>query len=364
MRTVLMTADAVGGIWTYALELAAALAPHGIQVHLAIMGAPLTAAQRDQIAQLPTVTLHESTFKLEWMENPWDDVARAGEWLLQLEQSIAPDVVHLNGYVHASLQWRSPVLVVGHSCVLSWWRAVRGCEAPGTWSQYAAKVGAGIHSAAQVVAPSQAMLDALQRHYGFIGNSCAIPNGRDASRFSIGEKQPYVLAAGRLWDEAKNIAALDAVAKNVSWPVLVAGESNRQTRFQSLVQLGTLTENALASYMSHAAIYALPARYEPFGLSVLEAALSGCALVLGDIESLRENWDGAALFVAPDDPLQLERALQLLIDRPVKRRALAAAAHSRAQHFTPAQMAELYLNQYERLSAPVAIHSIAAETQP
>ncbi len=33
----------------------------------------------------------------------------------------------------------------------------------------------------------------------------------------------------------------------------------------------------------------LPARYEPFGLSVLEAALSGCALVLGDIPSLRES---------------------------------------------------------------------------
>jgi hypothetical protein len=45
----------------------------------------------------------------------------------------------------------------------------------------------------------------------------------------------------------------------------------------------------------------LPARYEPFGLSVLEAALSGCALVPGDIASLRGNWDGVAEFVCPDD---------------------------------------------------------------
>ena len=65
---------------------------------------------------------------------------------------------------------------------------------------------------------------------------------------------------------------------------------------------GRLTPPQMARVVSRApSIYALPARYEPFGLSVLEAALSGCALVLGDIPSLREIWDGAALFVDPDD---------------------------------------------------------------
>ena len=40
------------------------------------------------------------------------------------------------------------------------------------------------------------------------------------------------------------------------------------------------------------------ALYEPFGLAVLEAAQAGCALVLSDIPTFRELWDGAALFVA------------------------------------------------------------------
>ena len=65
--------------------------------------------------------------------------------------------------------------------------------------------------------------------------------------------------------------------------------------------LGKLSESELARHYARAAIYCLPARYEPFGLSVLEAALSGCALVLGDIPSLRENWTGAAEFAPPDD---------------------------------------------------------------
>ena len=57
------------------------------------------------------------------------------------------------------------------------------------------------------------------------------------------------------------------------------------------------------------AIYASPARYEPFGLGVLEAALSSCALVLGDSPTLREPWSDAALFVPPDDHDALLTAL-------------------------------------------------------
>ena len=38
-RRILMTADTIGGVWTYALEFARALGPHGIEVTLATMGA-------------------------------------------------------------------------------------------------------------------------------------------------------------------------------------------------------------------------------------------------------------------------------------------------------------------------------------
>src|SRR5690349_7949526 len=117
---ILMTTDTVGGVWTYALELARALAPHGVEVALATMGGPLSAAQRDELRPLRHVELFPSEFKLEWMEAPWADVAEAGEWLVWIERCVTPDVVHLNGYVHGALPWRAPSLVVGHSCVFSW----------------------------------------------------------------------------------------------------------------------------------------------------------------------------------------------------------------------------------------------------
>src|SRR3546814_4918927 len=72
----------------------------------------------------------------------------------------------------------------------------------------------------------------------------------------------------------------------------------------------------MAGWLGRATFFALPARYEPFGLAVLEAALSGCALVLGDIPTLRELWDGVAAFVPPGDIEALEDVLTQLIADP------------------------------------------------
>jgi glycosyltransferase involved in cell wall biosynthesis len=110
--------------------------------------------------------------------------------------------------------------------------------------------------------------------------------------------------------------------------------------------LGLLAARDLAHFYGRAAIYALPARYEPFGLSVLEAAMSGCALVLGDIPSLRENWTNAAIFVPPNDPEALEAALKQLISDSNLRGSLRTRARARARRFTPRRMANAYLATY------------------
>jgi len=353
-KRILMTTDTVGGVWTYSLDLAKALSAHGVEIALATMGARLSAHQRQQVLRLQNVEVYESAFKLEWMDDPWVDVARAGDWLLTIENETDPDVIHLNGYAHGVLPWREPHLVVGHSCVLSWWRAVKREAAPEEWREYATAVSRGLRAADLVVAPSWAMMAELQQHYGPLESTAVIPNGRDCSLYAPMPKRHYILAAGRLWDEAKNIAALDCAAANLGWPVCVAGDTahpnGAKYRPRHLKLLGALSESELASKLARAAIYALPARYEPFGLSILEAALSGCALVLGDIPSLRENWEAAAIFVGPEDTAALESALSGLTGNEHRRRRLAAKARERAVSFTPERMAAGYLRAYSRLA--------------
>jgi len=353
LKRILLTADAVGGVWTYALELSQLLQQQQIQIVLASMGGPLTALQRAAARRIPGLSLYESPFKLEWMEEPWSDLEHAGEWLLELADLTQPDVVHLNSYVHAALGWRQPILVVGHSCVLSWWEAVKGEPAPPAWQRYRSKVARGLHAADQVLAPTQAMLRALQRHYGGFARSRVVPNGRDPALFQPADKHPFIFAMGRLWDEAKNIGLLDMIAPSLTWPVYVAGEERHPTGghlgYRAVRALGHLSPARLAWWLRRAAIYALPARYEPFGLSVLEAGLAGCALVLGDIPSLRENWDGAALFVPPHDASALRTTLNVLSQDGSRLSELATLARTRALQFTPQQMLSGYLAAYREL---------------
>lgn len=350
---LLMTADTIGGVWDYSLELAGQLSHYGVGTVLATMGRLPTSDQRRAAAAVPGLILQESDFKLEWMPDAGDDPDRAGEWLLLLERRYAPDIIHLNGYFHIPLPWRAPVLAVAHSCVLSWWQAVRGDLLPPNWRPYADRVGTGLRQAAAVVAPTAALLRTLEGIYGDLPQAETIWNGRDPGKYTAAEKGKFIFCAGRLWDEAKNLETLAAVSSEVEWTVIAAGDwrhpDGTVSRPDGVECLGILSSGQMAAWLARAPIYALPARYEPFGLSVLEAALSGCALVLGDIPTLRELWNGAALFIPPDDREGLRAALSGLIRDPRLRSALGRAAQERAGRYSADRMGKAYLRLYRQL---------------
>ncbi|MFL5515615.1 MAG: glycosyltransferase family 4 protein [Gemmatimonadales bacterium] len=349
---VLLTADGAGGVWTYTMELARALQSEGVAPVIATLGPAPSADQRAEAAEIG-LPLHTRTCRLPWMEEPWADLEAAGGWLVELADRERAEVVHLSEPVLASLPWPAPTVAVGHSCVLSWWEAVLGEPAPASWGPYREAMRRGFAAAYAAVAPSHAMRCALRRHYD-VSDAQVVPNGRSPEQFPPGRKEPFVMTATRLWDEAKNAATLDAAAAGLAWPTYAAGDptppgGGEEACCRHLRLLGRLGSSAVADWLGRAAVFALPARYEPFGLSVLEAALAGCALVLGDIDSLRESWDGAAIFVRPDDAGMLRTAMTELIDDPALRHLLAMRARRRALLLSPRRMALTYLETYRRL---------------
>lgn len=362
-----MTADAVGGIWTYAMELAAGLSARGIEVVLATVGPEPTDEQKKYALSIPGLALEVSRYKLEWMEEPWHDVDRAGDWLIETAARHAVDLVHLNGYAHGALAWRCPVLIAGHSCVLSWWHAVHGVDAPREWDRYRRRVTAGLERADCLVTPTQAFMECLQRWYAPKCERRVIRNARSAAQFAAaGEaRQAIALACGRIWDQAKGLHLLDEIASDLPWPVYVAGDDTSPdgvSRSPASVRcVGRLDASQVAAWMKRATIFVHPARYEPFGLAVLEAALSGCAPVLADLPSLRELWSGAALFVNVDDPVELQRTLRSLMNDLARCRALGAAARARARQFAPTTMSGAYAHLYEEMLAKrAALHRVVA----
>lgn len=344
-----MTADTVGGVWTYALELCRALNDLDIQVHLATMGDRLSDSQWQSAHQIQNLEIIESDYALEWMDGPWEDVDKAGRWLMELEQYFQPDLIHLNNFAHGNLPWNAPALMVGHSCVLSWWLAVKGEEAPDEWNHYKKRVKSGLQQADYVVGVSSHLLEQLRNIYGPFPHSEVIYNARSADDFYPSEKENVIFSMGRLWDEAKNIYQLKKIANRLDWPVYVAGEGEAQSKSKNITFLGQLSETEVAKWLGKSRIYVMPARYEPFGLSVLEAALCNCALVLGDIPTLREVWKDAALYADPEDPEELQSQIQSLTQNNSQRISMADKARQRAGCYSPDQFAEQYLDVYQKL---------------
>ncbi len=342
----MLTADAVGGVWQYTASLAHALVQDGVSVMVATMGRRPSVSQRSELPA--AVELAESDFALEWTSDPWRDVDAAGVWLLSLARQFRPDVVHLNGYCHAGLPWGIPTLVVAHSCVLSWWRGVHGCEAPPEWNEYRRRVQAGLRACNQIAAPSAFMADEIAGIYGIERTDIAVLHNGSSVRARRQAKEPFCLAAGRLWDKAKNLSLLRAVADHIELPMYLAGDDSG-TAGAPLHSLGQLPHSELIDWMERARFLAHPARYEPFGLATLEAARARCCLLLADTASARELWDGAALFLNPHQPDSWIAAInRLSVDNDECER-LADAAYTRSFRYD----GRLFANRYRDLYSDI-----------
>jgi glycogen synthase len=313
-----------------------------VEVHVALLGR----GAASDFESLGAASCEIRNLRLEWMEDPWDDVDATGKWIEALRLRYEPDVIHMNTFAPV-LCSSMPVLLTIHSCVLTWWRAVHGDEAPTGWDCYRNLARRALDRADLLTVPTRALLAALRAVYGCLPRALVIPNGRQVLGDGGTARGRLVVSVGRLWDEAKNVELLLRAAPEIHGEVALIGAGGPDDRRAR--RLGALGETEVLSWLARAAVFAEPARYEPFGLAALEAALCGCALVLGDIPSLREVWAAAATYVSPDDPEALAAAVNGLLEDPTRRRLAAERARAAALGRTPSLMADGFLGAYSEL---------------
>lgn len=357
---ILMTVDAVTGVWQYALELARALRPHEVRITLAVMGPPPTPPQLVEASAVTNLDIVQAPGALEWTPGACSALEAAGNGLLELEQELSPDMVHLNHYAFAALPWGVPVLLTAHSECIGQWMAARPCNRerplPPELESYRAMVSEALRRADLVVSPTRTLANALCEFYGPLPHMPRIiPHARSPKPpLATQAKRDFVLAAaGRCWLPEKNFKTLDTAIASLAWPVFLAGatesEEGEGIALDHIDCLGTLSGPALGNWMGLASIFVHPCTYEPFGLSVLEAGQAGCALVLADLPSLREIWRDAAIYVNPQQPRAIAAALRRLIEDLPLRTRMGERARRQAMNFAPAVMAESYLEAYGHL---------------
>ena len=358
---ILVTADAVGGVWTYARELVSGLAGRGIRVTLVSFGEIPSPSQMDWMKALPNLDFYPTAFKLEWMRDTEDDLARSAEYLQKLVRELKPDLLHLNQFYYGALSCDVPRIVVAHSDVVSWWLAVHGEEPPASdWMRwYRSIVTRGLQCATVVIAPSHWMLEQISRHYVEPKSGSVIYNGRTPTLFHpYLKKDKLIVTVGRQWDRAKNAALL--LQQPMPAPICIIGcdrhpESKASAfsgnGFGSAVQFKPQQdEKQLSWLLAKSSIYAATSCYEPFGLAPVEAAFSGCAIVANDIPSFRELWDDAALFFHNNDSASLREMLsQLSSDRELRECFARLACERANQRFNATRMVDEYINLYGSL---------------
>src|SRR5438874_13029035 len=102
-------------------------------------------------------------------------------------------------------------------------------------------------------------------------------------------------------------------------------------------------------------MYAGTARYEPYGVTMIGAALSRCALILNDIPALREIWGQAAVYFRTNDADSLAEAVRILSGDLQMRRNFANRAFQRAREcFNAHRMTDNYIQLYRKIASQQA----------
>ncbi|WP_129790739.1 glycosyltransferase family 4 protein [Sphingosinicella sp. CPCC 101087] len=358
--SVLVTTDAVGGVWTYGLDLARGLSRLDIDITLAVLGPSPTPVQQ-AAARGTGARLVDTRLPLDWVTEDPSALTRAGQRIAELAGEVGADLVQLNSpALAAGISFPVPLAAVMHSCVATWWEAVHGTDLPQDFVWRTGRVAAGLANADKVVTPSAAFGEAVRRCYRLAEAPATVLNGRSPLRLPEAAGHDFCFTAGRLWDAGKNLATLDAAAARIGIPFHAAGPTTgpngATATFEHLHCLGSIEEAEIGRWLSARPVFASAALYEPFGLAVLEAAMAGCPLVLSDIPTFRELWEDAAVFVPPTDADGFAEAIADLAGDDFARAARGRAAKARAARYTPeamaARMAEIYRGLVKAERAP------------
>jgi glycosyltransferase involved in cell wall biosynthesis len=159
------------------------------------------------------------------------------------------------------------------------------------------------------------------------------------ARAALGLARPYVLCVAS-HTARKNVAALVPAARALAAEgveVVLAGGHRPQFAAErglgELRLLGHVPDEILPGLYAGAEAFALPSRYEGFGLPVLEAMAAGTPVVAADTSALPETCGGAARLAAPSGEAFRDTLVALLADA-AERERLRAVGLERAARFT------------------------------
>ena len=362
---ILVTTDTFSGVWTYTRELVSGLVTQGCPGRPGELRRNPTPAsdQLDAWLARTGISSHRVSSRLDAGRRA--GLSRGAGLSVFVIRDTRPDLLHLNQLSFGALPVETPRVVIAHGDIITWWLSVHDREpASSAWLDwYRHTIVRGLQRAEAVVTTSRWMHKMLQQAYGDEFEACVVAPGRNPIYFNpFVTKEESVLAIGRLWDTGKQVALLTHQPHGMpvcivgadhtipAPPVPIRADVRVSTGKHEIAVKGAQTESQLRALYSKSTIFAATSRYEPMGLSSIEAAFSRCALVANDTPVFRELWGDAALYFERNDADSLSETLgQLHQDHELARQYGTRAYNRARERFTARRMVDDYLRLYRQL---------------
>jgi glycosyltransferase involved in cell wall biosynthesis len=192
-----------------------------------------------------------------------------------------------------------------------------------------------------------------------------VPNSIPAGRLAPAQlHEPLIMTAGRLTGMKGFDTLVKAFAQVADefpeWKLKIFGRGPSKDKLNGLIAEHGLEGRVelpgpvtpLDEEWQKASIAAIPSRFEPFGLVIVEAMAAGLPVVCsavkhGPLEIIETEQNG--LLVPPMKPTALAGALRRLMGDPQLRRRLADAGLSTAKRFEPGEVVGLHVNLFEQV---------------
>jgi glycosyltransferase involved in cell wall biosynthesis len=363
-----------GGIATYALELAAALAAAPAEFRLTVL-------RHRRGGRLPLPPHVQQRRALTPAHHRWESVAFGLE-----AAATRPDLLHLPDFVPPAVR-RCPAVVTVHDLAFLHWPEILDADG----RRYYGQVHQAAASADHIIAVSEAtrrdVCDLLAvppakvtvipeaagaafrpvspaEAPAAVARAAARPAVAD---LTLGRRGPYLLTVGTI-EPRKNLPLLLRAYDRLvaAWPaaprLVLAGRAgwladetwrtlDRLAARDRVAWIDGPTTPELALLYAGALALAFPSRYEGFGLPALEAMACGAPVLASDGSALREHVAGAGWLLPPDDEAAWTEALAAISRDAEARARLAAAGRRRAATYTWAAAAEATKAVYRKALA-------------
>ena len=217
-----------------------------------------------------------------------------------------------------------------------------------------------VKNAEWVIAPSNYLKNIILKNVD-VDNAIVIPNGFDISsfNFNLKKKEMKILLVSRLFEFKGFQYFLDAIKDlDTDYEINIVGEGPYKEALEKKTKLVKADVNFLGwldnkspeykELYETSSIFVFPSAAESFGIVLLEAMASGCAIITTNTSGCSEVVGDAALLVRPKNPEDIRNVLTKLRNNERLISELGIKAKKRVEeNFTLEKIAKKYVKVYE-----------------